>query len=124
MLLDQDAADALAGRIETLVDKAVIGKPYAYCETGDQYVTFRVTGRTSHNALAGMSGDLVEYVSSRKGTLYWRLYPRIQVEEHGNSFHAYTRLVVTDKPRSEFHATGPHRCPTCNQMMPEPPDAA
>lgn len=78
--------------------KNVIGTPCPYAQTGEEYIEILVQGETEDAAIAKLCDDVVSYVNSNVGAIYWRCMPEYRAYEHKAGAAAYARLLVSDKP--------------------------
>ncbi len=102
------------GWIASLPDQR-LGKPEAYCETGDLYVAFnaiiRVVGGdiayAEHLVALNMAENLDEYLfNNRAGPIYWRVMPEIYIVHPADSVLAKARCRVF-RARADFVQPGP-----------------
>lgn len=67
--------------------------------TGENYVQFcRTDCLSAEGAREHAQGEFDLYSEDRKGVLYWRIVPEMNVHSRTGKYGYYMRLLISDKP--------------------------
>lgn len=79
---------------------ACIGQSVAYCETGDEYISFCNCGFTKEQCEANLVSEVHSYLLLHQGLIYWRRLPEVELflcyGEGGREFSERNRMLPTE----------------------------
>lgn len=85
---------------EERVGNVRTGQWARFAQTGDEYQTYSAQHEFAEIAIEGWLALVLPLAVKHRGTLYWRVVPRL--EENKNGWHVYSRFVISDKPADKW----------------------